>query len=133
MPAVKTTETQAIQHGIPDADNPLVVAPDLAAHALDGFHPPVAEWFRAAFPSPTRPQALGWPIIQSGASTLILSPTGSGKTLTAFLSAIDRLMFEPKPTNIGGVRPLDAPRRSQVSARGQSLLALLILRAGNGR
>jgi ATP-dependent Lhr-like helicase len=82
---------------IPDLENALVVAPELADHALDGFHPPVREWFRETFPSPTRPQALGWPLLQTGASTLILSPTGSGKTLTAFLSAIDRLMFEPVP------------------------------------
>ena len=54
-------------------------------------------WFAAAFDAPTRPQALGWPAIARGDSTLILSPTGSGKTLTAFLSCLDRLMFSPAP------------------------------------
>ena len=54
-------------------------------------------WFDAAFDAPTRPQALGWPAIARGDSTLILSPTGSGKTLTAFLWCLDRLMFSPAP------------------------------------
>lgn len=61
------------------------------------FHAAVAEWFRGAFAGPTPPQAQGWPAIARGDSTLILAPTGSGKTLTAFLWCINRLMFEPVP------------------------------------
>jgi ATP-dependent Lhr-like helicase len=64
---------------------------------LDLFHPPVREWFRRSFASPTRPQKLGWPAIARGESTLILAPTGSGKTLTAFLWCLNRLMFAPAP------------------------------------
>lgn len=64
---------------------------------LDLFHPPVREWFDAVFPCPTAPQILGWPAISRGESTLILAPTGTGKTLTAFLWCIDRLMFVPPP------------------------------------
>ena len=65
--------------------------------ALELFHPAVAEWFRHSFAEPTPPQAQGWPAIAQGRSTLILAPTGSGKTLTAFLWCINRLMFEAAP------------------------------------
>jgi ATP-dependent Lhr-like helicase len=64
---------------------------------LELFHPVVARWFRDAFSAPTTPQAQGWPVIASGASTLLLAPTGSGKTLTGFLWCINRLMFEAAP------------------------------------
>jgi len=67
------------------------------ADVLQLFHPAVAEWFRASFEAPTPPQTLGWPAIARGESTLILAPTGSGKTLTAFLWCINRVMFDPVP------------------------------------
>jgi ATP-dependent helicase Lhr and Lhr-like helicase len=57
----------------------------------------VAEWFRQSFAVPTPPQAQGWPAIARAQSTLILAPTGSGKTLTAFLWCINRLMFDAAP------------------------------------
>jgi ATP-dependent Lhr-like helicase len=61
------------------------------------FAPPVREWFEAVFAAPTRPQLQGWPAIARGQSTLILAPTGTGKTLAAFLWCINRLMFSPIP------------------------------------
>ena len=64
---------------------------------LEPFHPSVREWFTASFASPTRAQQLGWPAISRGEHTLIFAPTGSGKTLTAFLWALDRLMFTARP------------------------------------
>ena len=64
---------------------------------LAPFHPAVRDWFGASFTAPTKAQQLGWPAISSGDWTLIFAPTGSGKTLTAFLWAINRLMFEPAP------------------------------------
>src|ERR1019366_7072454 len=64
---------------------------------LNLFHRPVRAWFDAVFPAPTRPQQLGWPAIARGESTLILAPTGTGKTLAAFLWCINRLMFAPVP------------------------------------
>jgi ATP-dependent Lhr-like helicase len=70
----------------------------VAGRPLDLFHPAVRAWFTRAFAAPTRPQQLGWPVIARGDSTLILAPTGSGKTLTAFLWCLNRLMFEPVPS-----------------------------------
>jgi ATP-dependent helicase Lhr and Lhr-like helicase len=61
--------------------------------ALGLFHAPVRDWFEAVFTAPTRPQEAGWPAIARGESTLILAPTGTGKTLAAFLWCIDRIMF----------------------------------------
>jgi ATP-dependent helicase Lhr and Lhr-like helicase len=73
------------------------VAVRSAIDPLEPFHPSTRGWFTAAFDAPTRPQALGWPAIARGESTLILAPTGSGKTLTAFLRCLDRVMFAPAP------------------------------------
>ncbi len=67
------------------------------SRVLELFHPAVAAWFRDSFEAPTPPQTQGWPSIARGESTLILAPTGSGKTLTAFLWCINRVMFEPAP------------------------------------
>jgi ATP-dependent Lhr-like helicase len=71
--------------------------PNARGTLLKIFHPAVREWFSSSFAAPTRPQQLGWPAIAKGDSTLILAPTGSGKTLTAFLWCLNRLMFTPPP------------------------------------
>jgi ATP-dependent Lhr-like helicase len=63
------------------------------ADGLDVFHPVTSAWFRAVFDAPTAPQRMGWPVIARGESALILAPTGTGKTLTAFLWCLDRLML----------------------------------------
>ena len=60
--------------------------------ALDGFHPAVSRWFAGRFAAPTAAQAAAWPAIRAGRHTLVAAPTGSGKTLTAFLAAIDTLV-----------------------------------------
>jgi ATP-dependent Lhr-like helicase len=65
-----------------------------AETALALFHPITAEWFRQVFDAPTAPQIEGWPAIARGESTLILAPTGTGKTLTAFLWCLDKLMLQ---------------------------------------
>ncbi len=64
---------------------------------LELFHSPTRAWFSSTFAGPTRPQALGWPPMARGESTLLLAPTGTGKTLAAFLGCLDRLMFEAVP------------------------------------
>jgi ATP-dependent Lhr-like helicase len=76
------------------------------SEALGLFHPAVRAWFTATFGEPTRPQARGWPPIARGESTLILAPTGSGKTLSAFLWCLDRLMFAPEPPKARRCRAL---------------------------
>ncbi len=75
------------------------IAPDLAP--LDFAHPATRRWFASSFEAPTLPQQRGWPVITAGESALLLAPTGSGKTLSAFLVAIDRLMFGPPPAGRG--------------------------------
>ncbi|WP_313513364.1 DEAD/DEAH box helicase, partial [Pseudomonas sp.] len=84
--------------------------------ALTGFHPAVTAWFRRSFPAPTPAQSAAWPLIRSGQSTLVAAPTGSGKTLTAFLAALDELVQEalasgghlPDETRVVYVSPLKA-------------------------
>ena len=53
------------------------------------FHPLVQTWLNDTFAEPTDIQTRAWPTIQRGQHVLVSAPTGSGKTLTAFLSAID--------------------------------------------
>jgi ATP-dependent Lhr-like helicase len=78
------------------------------------FHPAVAAWFGATFPAATEAQLRAWPLIQGGRATLVAAPTGSGKTLTAFLAAIDALVREsaagplPDETQVLYVSPLKA-------------------------
>ncbi len=66
-----------------------------------GFHPLIARWFAGKFGQPTEPQRLGWPSIAAGELTLIAAPTGSGKTLTAFLAVLDRLIKEGEAGTLG--------------------------------
>ena len=91
--------------------------PDAPVAAVDPFacfHPVTTEWFKAVFDAPTAPQRLGWPVIARSESALILAPTGTGKTLTAFLWCLNRLMLHPRPadrregTRIVYVSPLKA-------------------------
>lgn len=67
---------------------------------LAPFHPIVRAWFTETLGEPSAPQRAGWPAIASGVDTLILAPTGTGKTLTAFLYELNALIEE------GLARPL---------------------------
>jgi len=82
---------------------------------LAPFHPAVARWFERTFTQPTEAQRLAWPAIRAGRNTLVAAPTGSGKTLTAFLAAIDDLVRRgldagglPDETAVVYVSPLKA-------------------------
>jgi ATP-dependent Lhr-like helicase len=59
---------------------------------LEVLHPAVAEWFDSNFPSLSPPQRLAIVPISEGKNVLISSPTGTGKTLTAFLSIISEII-----------------------------------------
>jgi ATP-dependent Lhr-like helicase len=58
---------------------------------LNQFHPTIQRWFSETFGEPTAPQREGWPKLRAGNHTLISAPTGMGKTLAAYLAAIDSL------------------------------------------
>ncbi|MFC4139551.1 MULTISPECIES: ATP-dependent helicase [unclassified Microbacterium] len=61
---------------------------------LDRFTPATQDWFRGAFAAPTSAQAGAWDAISAGKHALVVAPTGSGKTLSAFLWAIDSVFRE---------------------------------------
>ena len=71
---------------------------------LARFHPLVRQWFKETLGEPSDPQRKGWPAIASGAHTLILAPTGTGKTLAAFLWELNELIVrgleEPLPNAV---------------------------------
>jgi ATP-dependent Lhr-like helicase len=53
---------------------------------------PVRHWFDTSFPQGATPaQELAWPAVATGENVLLISPTGTGKTLAAFLAILDRL------------------------------------------
>ncbi|HWZ58622.1 MAG TPA: DEAD/DEAH box helicase [Gemmatimonadaceae bacterium] len=78
------------------------------------FHPLVRQWFDQTLGPPSAPQVRGWPAIASGAHTLILAPTGTGKTLAAFLWELNSLIERgregplPNAVQILYVSPLKA-------------------------
>src|SRR6478672_2748372 len=93
MPSVRKNPTRK-REKTPKQPPPALSVHD-ADQVLELFHPVTARWFTTVFENPTPPQIQGWPAIARGDSTLILAPTGTGKTLTAFLWAINRVMFPP--------------------------------------
>lgn len=64
------------------------------ANVLERFGPATQDWFRGAFAQPTTAQTGAWEAISAGRHALVVAPTGSGKTLSAFLWAIDRVFHE---------------------------------------
>src|SRR6185312_5747537 len=60
-----------------------------AADVLERFTPATREWFTGAFAAPTTAQLGAWDAVSHGGNALVVAPTGSGKTLSAFLWALD--------------------------------------------
>lgn len=57
----------------------------------EDFEPYVKDWFNSQFPGLSEPQKYAFDLIQEGENSLICAPTGSGKTLSAFMSALNEL------------------------------------------
>ncbi len=79
------------------------------------LRPYIADWFRAKYGSLTPPQRMAIPLIKAGANVLVSAPTGTGKTLAAFLGIIDNLYVEyerssslPEGVRVVYVSPLRA-------------------------
>ena len=79
---------------------------DVPHPALARFSEPTRTWFAAAFAEPTPAQVGAWEAIGAGRHALVVAPTGSGKTLSAFLWSLDRLLTS--------ARPEDRSRRTRV-------------------
>ncbi|QKJ18428.1 Lhr family ATP-dependent helicase [Microbacterium hominis] len=90
---------------------------------LERFGPATQDWFRGAFPRPTDAQVGAWQAISAGKHALVVAPTGSGKTLSAFLWAIDRV-FHTK-----AVPTAPAKGRRSVDAAGTGILYISPLKA----
>ncbi|MCL2008656.1 MAG: DEAD/DEAH box helicase [Treponema sp.] len=63
------------------------------------FHPVINTWFSETYGKPTPVQEEAWPLIRRGEHVLAIAPTGSGKTLTGFLSAISSFAEGRYPAN----------------------------------
>ena len=61
------------------------------AEVMGLMEPLISAWFEERFDDLTIPQAKAIPVIHQRRSVLVSSPTGSGKTLTAFTSIINEL------------------------------------------
>ena len=63
-------------------------------NVLSLFHPLIGEWFQRRYGEPTEVQRKAWPVIAEGRHILMTAPTGSGKTLSAFLWGLNQLITE---------------------------------------
>ena len=60
-------------------------------NVLEIFDEGMRKWFQSALGEPTPVQAKAWPDIAAGRHVLVSAPTGTGKTLSAFLVFLDRM------------------------------------------
>lgn len=61
-------------------------------HILNIFEKKTADWFLEALGEPTPVQREAWQWIAAGEHVLVSAPTGTGKTLSAFLVFLDQMM-----------------------------------------
>jgi ATP-dependent Lhr-like helicase len=78
---------------------------------LELFDPLVARWFKERYPSATDIQRCAWQAISRNRHVLMSAPTGSGKTMAAFLWALNQLIcgrWSPGRPRVLYVSPLKA-------------------------
>lgn len=68
----------------------------MPSNTLDLFHSVTSSWFRNTLGKPTEVQQEAWPAIARGDHALVSAPTGTGKTLSAFLIFLDQLKKEAR-------------------------------------
>ena len=97
---------------------------------LERFGPATQDWFRSAFAAPTTAQTGAWEAISDGKHALVVAPTGSGKTLSAFLWAIDRVFREKTvPDAASAPAPKGRGRRPAGPKPGTRILYISPLKA----
>jgi len=85
--------------------------PGEAFQVLQPFHPLLRRWFLERYRVPTDVQRRAWPVVAAGGNLLAVAPTGSGKTLCAFLWSVHQLLsgaWENGATRVLYVSPLKA-------------------------
>jgi len=68
----------------------------MSTNSLDIFDKLTAGWFERTLGKPTEVQEQAWPAIAAGKNTLVSAPTGTGKTLSAFLVFIDKMLAQAR-------------------------------------
>lgn len=83
----------------------------MSEESLNNFHPLIQEWFTESVGTPTGAQTKAWPVIAENKNVVVTAPTGSGKTLTAFLWAVNCLVtgeWQTGTTRVLYISPLKA-------------------------
>lgn len=69
---------------------------------LSLFGKETSEWFKHTLGAPTMVQQEAWPMIAAGSHVLVSAPTGTGKTLSAFLVFLDRMKSQAQRGELCG-------------------------------
>ncbi|EFA80516.1 exocyst complex subunit 3 [Heterostelium album PN500] len=103
------------------APNPVLAFEDMQ------FAPSITNILKVNYEKPTPIQSIGWPVALSGRDMIGISQTGSGKTISFFLPAIQHILSQPRQTGpyLGPQVLIIAPTRElsvQISHEAQPYL-----------